>query len=53
MAFQKGNEIPVGIHFYSDNYNIVVIICDQKREENKRKPFNILTSINNLTRDRF
>lgn len=37
MAFQKGNEIPVGINFYSDNYNIVVIICDQKKEKIKGK----------------
>lgn len=52
MAFQKGNGIPVGIHFYSDNYNIVVITCEGKKKK-KRKPLNILTSINNLTSDRF
>jgi len=53
MDLQKRGGITVDIHFYSDNYNTVVTICDNKGGERKRRPLAMLTSINNLTSDRF
>lgn len=33
MTFQKGSGITAGMHFYSNNYNIIVIIRDKRKEK--------------------